>query len=541
MFRVKRKIKEEKVDIDEDGGGGGEKKRIKNELIEKEKKLKLQNDLFWKWRDQIDKELDNDDIKEILTYNDQKVVRTGRDDLMATLADCLTFGALDKCPDCKHGQLVYSSKFYYCTGNISEWTKCQYKTQEPKYYQMKFDSELIKDFPFLKTYKFDQNSKRVFALSLDELNSAKSVDASTTAVKKEESLEEKFDNKKPLSNLKFQFAGKLTLGTNAEVKKLVEKLGGKISTKFDETICCLITTKDEHNKMSKKVNDAKALDIHVISDEFLTELDENKKDLKSLDDLFVIVLKHNLATWGADMKKRVLDANDNEKKSKMVTEEERYCSKSTGTVKMKVKGGAAVDPDSGLENEAHVIREKDGTNDPYSVVLGLVDITRGTNSFYKLQTLEHDSKSRVYIFRSWGRVGTTIGGNKLEEFSSRADVIGEFERLYLEKTGNEWSNRKSFVKKPSKFFPLEVDYGEGEDATDNSKNSNLMSSNSKLAKPIQDLIKLIFDIEKMKSAMVEFEIDLNKMPLGKLSSNQLKKAFGVLNELTQVSSITEKS
>ena len=28
---------------------------------------------------------------------------------------------------------------------------------------------------------------------------------------------------------------------------------------------------------------------------------------------------------------------------------------------------------------------------------------------------------------------------------------------------------------------------------------------------------MVFDIERMKSAMVEFEIDLSKMPLGKLS------------------------
>lgn len=31
---------------------------------------------------------------------------------------------------------------------------------------------------------------------------------------------------------------------------------------------------------------------------------------------------------------------------------------------------------------------------------------------------------------------------------------------------------------------------------------------SKLAKPIQDLIKMIFDVESMKKAMVEFEVRL---------------------------------
>lgn len=32
---------------------------------------------------------------------------------------------------------------------------------------------------------------------------------------------------------------------------------------------------------------------------------------------------------------------------------------------------------------------------------------------------------------------------------------------------------------------------------------------SKLAKPIQDLIKMIFDVESMKKAMVEFEVEFD--------------------------------
>ena len=33
-------------------------------------------------------------------------------------------------------------------------------------------------------------------------------------------------------------------------------------------------------------------------------------------------------------------------------------------------------------------------------------------------------------------------------------------RLYLDKTGNKWENRKNFEKHPSKFFPIDIDYGE---------------------------------------------------------------------------------
>ncbi|QQP50787.1 Poly polymerase [Caligus rogercresseyi] len=34
----------------------------------------------------------------------------------------------------------------------------------------------------------------------------------------------------------------------------------------------------------------------------------------------------------------------------------------------------------------------------------------------------------------------------------------------------------------------------------------------------------------MKKTLVEFEIDLNKMPLGKLSRKQIEKAYSILNE-----------
>ena len=50
----------------------------------------------------------------------------------------------------------------------------------------------------------------------------------------------------------------------------------------------------------------------------------------------------------------------------------------------------------------------------YNAVLGMVDIVRGTNSYYKLQVLEGDRSRSYYVFRSWGRVGTTIGGTKTE-------------------------------------------------------------------------------------------------------------------------------
>ena len=76
-----------------------------------------------------------------------------------------------------------------------------------------------------------------------------------------------------------------------------------------------------------------------------------------------------------------------------------------------MKGGAAVDPESELEDSHHVLEEGKTI---WNAVLGLVDMVRGTNSYYKLQLLEGDKSRSYYVFRSWGRVGTTIGGTKTE-------------------------------------------------------------------------------------------------------------------------------
>ena len=82
-------------------------------------------------------------------------------------------------------------------------------------------------------------------------------------------------------------------------------------------------------------------------------------------------------------------------------------------MKVTVKGAAAVDPESELEDSHHVL-ETGGVI--WNAVLNMVDITKGTNSYYKLQVLESDGGilKRYCVFRSWGRVGTTIGGTKLE-------------------------------------------------------------------------------------------------------------------------------
>ncbi len=106
-----------------------------------------------------------------------------------------------------------------------------------------------------------------------------------------------------------------------------------------------------------------------------------------------------------------------------------------------------------------------------------------------------------------------------------------FNELYKKQTGNDF-NAKTFVKKPGKFYPVEVDYGDEQSLKKIADlNSNIPSN---LPESVQQLTKLIFDVNEMKKQLLEFNLDTGKMPLGKISNNQCLKAMAVLSELANI-------
>lgn len=211
--------------------------------------------------------------------------------------------------------------------------------------------------------------------------------------------------------------------------------------------------------------------------------------------------------------------------------------------------GTAVDPDSLLEAVSHVYVDG-GTK--YFAILNLTDIQEDKNSYFKIQLLETDDKRRYfsfilifqsiadriiyrffsyYVFSAWGRIGTTIGDNHTKYCYDRNDALVVFNKLYKKQTGNAF-NAKKFVKKPGKFYPVEIDYGDDESLKKIvEQNSNIPSN---LPESVQQLTKLIFDVDEMKKLMLEFNLDTTKMPLGKISKSQCIKAMQVLSELSNI-------
>ncbi|XP_060128952.1 poly [ADP-ribose] polymerase 1 [Zootoca vivipara] len=492
-------------------------KKEKEKQSKLEKLLKEQTELIWNIKDELKKSCCTNDLKELLIANKQEIP-SGESAILDRVADGMAFGALLPCEECK-GQFVFKSDAYYCTGHITGWTNCVAKTQTPKKKEWVTPKEL-REIAYLKKFKFKKQD-RAFPPEDAPANSAPPPEVSTHITENSAA-----PAGKPLSSMKILIVGKLSKNKD-EIKSVIEELGGKVTATVNKADLC-ISSQKEVEKMNKKMEEVKEAQVRVVSEEFLQDVQSSSKGFQEVLSL------HALSPWGTEVKQEHetipvggKPSGQSNTKSTGKIKEEQGTSKLEKKMKLTVKGGAAVDPDSGLEDSAHVF-EKGGKI--FSATLGLVDIVKGTNSYYKLQLLEDDREIRYWVFRSWGRVGTVIGSNKLEQMPSKEEAIEHFLNLYEEKTGNSWHS-KNFTKYPKKFYPLEIDYGQDEEAV--KKLTVSAGTKSKLPKAVQDLIKMIFDVESMKKAMVEFEIDLQKMPLGKLSKRQIQSAYTILNEVHQ--------
>ncbi|XP_070852014.1 poly [ADP-ribose] polymerase isoform X4 [Drosophila suzukii] len=317
--------------------------------------------------------------------------------------------------------------------------------------------------------------------------------------------------KPPLHNLNFSIIG--LKDQKIDLKMRIEKFGGKCETKISANTIAIISTEQEVNKKSKRMESAQELGIHIVPIEYLDFVEADAEGAINY------ISSTSICNWGTNPTTRIPQGTGKSAKLKSIYTKSIPLSRT-----LKVKDGLAVDPDSGLEDIAHVYVEG---NNNYSIVLGLTDIQRNKNSYYKLQLLEADKMTKYWIFRSWGRIGTSIGSSKIEEFGTSDSAKRKFKEVYADKTGNEFDKRDSFVKITGCMYPIEIQYDEDQKLLTHSTVFN----NSKLDPSLQNLITLIFDVDSMKRTLMEFHIDMDKMPLGKLSAHQIKSAYSVVYEI----------
>uniref|UniRef100_A0A6L2LPT7 Poly [ADP-ribose] polymerase n=1 Tax=Tanacetum cinerariifolium TaxID=118510 RepID=A0A6L2LPT7_TANCI len=442
--------------------------------------LEAQTKELWALKDDLKNHVSTAELREMLEANNQSTLGSELD-LRDRCADGMLFGALESCKLC-NGHLHYSGGTYKCRGFLTEWSKCANSTSEPERIKGKWNIPEETKNQYLKKWFKAQKAKKPSRIMPPPTPSTSAKPAGNGM--SQPSYSEK------LADLKVSVIS-FPSQTMDEWKAKVESVGGQFHPKVKKDTNCLVVCGVPDN-LHAEMRKARRMKVPIVREDYLADCFERQKKLR------------------LDMYK--IEAGEEANKS-MVT--------------VKVKGRSAVHESSGLQDTGHILEHGKSI---YNTTLSLSDLSTGINSYYILQLIEDDKGSDCHVFRKWGRVGNEkIGGTKLEEFS-KTDAIKEFKRLFLEKTGNSWEawEQKKLQKQPGKFYPLDIDYGVNKDSP---KKNKIKDAKSQLAPPLADLMKMLFNVETYRAAMMEFEINMAEMPLGKLSKSNIQKGFQVLTEL----------
>eukprot|EP01126_Amoeba_proteus_P041529 TRINITY_DN4472_c0_g1_i6.p1 TRINITY_DN4472_c0_g1~~TRINITY_DN4472_c0_g1_i6.p1 ORF type:complete len:736 (-),score=193.89 TRINITY_DN4472_c0_g1_i6:181-2388(-) len=446
----------------------------------------------------------------------------------------MLFGAPPPCgeKDCDGGHVFWDSitNVYRCSGHTSGWGKCTFEVTQDEIKMRPYKlPEWKKDIPGLKGWKFQKRqrtaSNTIVRAAVTEDMQGRTEEEIREAKKKRRFYDVGKSMEKPFEGYTFVFYGKFSVPI-PKLSKTAQSLGATVVSGPTPSVThCISTPKKVSELDSEDDILAKAkispfekvikYDIPILSEDWIHETEEQAQFLKQTDYLLggsgkaQSILKREFS----DPEKEVDTTASTEKKVKLV-----------------LKGRCAVDPLCGEDvvEQYHVLDQ--GGKNIFNVVLNNTDIEKGMNSYYALQLLESDKKGGATpykVFRKWGRIGTKSGGKKIEDFDDLEDAIKSFESLYYDKTENEWKKRDSFEKKPNKFFPIEIDYSTKEKA-------NISDVKSKLDPTLQSLISLIFDVKIIEQSLMEMEIDLKKMPLGKLSKKHIMSGYEVLRAIDTV-------
>ncbi|KAK5633062.1 hypothetical protein RRF57_008776 [Xylaria bambusicola] len=176
----------------------------------------------------------------------------------------------------------------------------------------------------------------------------------------------------------------------------------------------------------------------------------------------------------------------------------------------------------------------DDTGIIYDASLNQTNAKNNNNKFYRVQVLR-SAAGDYKTWTRWGRVGergqySALGSGSLE------DALKIFRDKFKSKSGLSWDDRGD-QPKPGKYAFIEKSYepdseeeNEANEAKPRVKKED--EPESRLPRPVQDLMQLIFNQEYFTNAMSDLNYDSKKLPLGKLSKAMITRGFQTLKDLS---------
>mmetsp|Transcript_9337 Transcript_9337/g.22090 ORF Transcript_9337/g.22090 Transcript_9337/m.22090 type:complete len:1025 (-) Transcript_9337:206-3280(-) len=504
---------------DEPPAAKGKGKKVKKEeeeaaaapakLSKEEQAMKNHSEKLWAIRNKL-KEVSTSDLKFILDHNG--VSSKGGDVvLQARTADIMLHGVPGACPKCD-GRLKYEDGQYSCTAWADEYARCQYKSVTADRVAFKMPKD-VEDDDYLGSFKFVKTAiPRALTREQEKAEEfVKDKAAKERAAANEEAgrvkEETKSDPTTALAGLVFAIhQNKGNPIDKEQLKDKIEGAGGALAGSVSAKVTHVVTTKGACESGGKPIADAVKKKLPVV---LLGFIDACISDGRKVSEQPFLLKGEATEEPGAKRK-----GNEQPK-----------------TMKIMVKGKGAVDVDSGLADDSHVLQKG---SEVFSATLNRTDLASGMNSYYVLQVIESDTGKSFYVYRKWGRIGTEVKNDKLEGMDKQS-AIREFMKIFEEKTGNPWSHRDpdNFEQIPGKFAIMELGLAEVSEPEEKKQKKGKKVA-STLPNEVASLVELIFDVEVMKKSMMEMEIDLDKMPLGQLSRKQIQRGYDVLTEIQDI-------
>eukprot|EP01133_Synstelium_polycarpum_P000362 gene362-420_t len=529
---------------------------------------------LWEIKNDLESDVKGPAIKSIVEFNKGRIERVPPEALLHQLADWMLLGRTGPCPTCKNLAVTYNSVEYKCYGYATEFTKCDWTGPSIDRYRVSFPGDLkkpIKDF--FAAFKYTKSyPKNVY-----------NYDAANDEEDEEEEEEEEEDEKMSEPSMSLSMSGSLgTQTTDSEGNANGEE---DPVPKGQECFGMVIVVAGTSKNLSMSPTDIKDLvaghgaevtdnvakaTLMISCEDEVTKDRPTKKITDAINSIPIFTVEWiqdlcNRTDKGIELRKRDVSksmviapseyADDHEIAEKYIapkttttttTSNKKRRAEQEGPVvivpKKSPKAGSDIlkaDPAVKYGYNVHVDHDTVYGYTAYNVMLNLVDIQSGANKFYKIQLLRNNSKYLVFL--SWGRIGNTIG-SKQEEHNSLKSGVNHFAERFQYFTGVKWDDRHTFKKLPGKYYMVSLDDGwEDDETTETVLNTFKKTKSEELSTSIvahasipqrtSELVKLMFDPEMMKKQLEAMNIDVKKMPLGKIKKSQIMEGYAVLSDI----------
>lgn len=195
-----------------------------------------------------------------------------------------------------------------------------------------------------------------------------------------------------------------------------------------------------------------------------------------------------------------------------------------------------VDALAGLNHLTHsVYWEDNGEKREYwCAMLNQTNLANNNNKFYFVQLIKANDSSKFYAFFRWGRVGASKPAISLFPFGDLEKAQACFKKKYLDKTKNHWDERDNFETYPNKYTQIELECMSEDDGVEDGEDIDEEKPECDLPTELQDLVSLIFSKSSIRQDLKSMNVDIDKLPLGKLSQAQIDAGYEVLTQITRV-------